>query len=142
MLIEETHTDVLAEGGSSMRTASCSVMSLRHTEILQAFSSTIPKSPIIQMPAFLVWLSSARSIKARPFAAQSLYRSSLSNRSPVTGPVARFARQIAGQGYIVAAPSSFHDFVTFEPLAYDVPGTDAGNDYKVKKVCFPRRMKS
>ncbi|KAK6211970.1 hypothetical protein LQW54_005497 [Pestalotiopsis sp. IQ-011] len=52
----------------------------------------------------------------------------------VTGPVARFARQIAGQGYIVAAPSSYHDFTGPEPLAYDVPGTDAGNEWKVKKT--------
>ena len=54
----------------------------------------------------------------------------------MTGPVARFARQIAGQGYIVAAPSSYHDFTGPEPLAYDVPGTDAGNEWKVKKVCW------
>lgn len=52
----------------------------------------------------------------------------------VTGPVARFARQIAGQGYIVAAPSSYHDFAGPEPLAYDVPGTDKGNEWKVKKT--------
>ncbi|TVY32039.1 putative carboxymethylenebutenolidase [Lachnellula subtilissima] len=51
----------------------------------------------------------------------------------VTGPVARFARQIAGQGYIVAAPSSYHEFTGPEALAYDGPGTDAGNEYKVKK---------
>ena len=37
-------------------------------------------------------------------------------------------------GYLVAAPSSFHEFVGPEPLAYDGPGTDAGNDYKIKKV--------
>ncbi|KAL7624320.1 hypothetical protein AAE478_005881 [Parahypoxylon ruwenzoriense] len=49
----------------------------------------------------------------------------------VTGPVARFARQIAGQGYIVAAPSSYHDFTGPEPLAYDVPGTDQGNEWKL-----------
>lgn len=53
----------------------------------------------------------------------------------VTGPVARFARQIAGQGYIVAAPSSYHEFTGPEPLAYDVPGTDAGNEWKITKVC-------
>jgi dienelactone hydrolase len=47
--------------------------------------------------------------------------------------VARFARQIAGQGYIVAAPSSYHEFTGPEPLAYDGPGTDAGNDWKVAK---------
>ncbi|KAL2018769.1 hypothetical protein VTK56DRAFT_397 [Thermocarpiscus australiensis] len=52
----------------------------------------------------------------------------------VTGPVARFARQIAGQGYIVAAPSSYHDFTGPEPLAYDVPGTDQGNAWKVTKT--------
>ncbi len=52
----------------------------------------------------------------------------------VTGPVARFARQIAGQGYIVAAPSSYHDFVGPEPLTYDVPGTDQGNEMKRQKV--------
>ncbi|KAI9840512.1 MAG: hypothetical protein M1837_001572 [Sclerophora amabilis] len=51
----------------------------------------------------------------------------------LTGPVARFARQIAGQGYIVAAPSSFHEFTGPEALAYDVPGTDAGNKYKIEK---------
>lgn len=58
----------------------------------------------------------------------------------VTGPVARFARQIAGQGYIVAAPSSYHEFTGPEPLAYDVPGTDAGNEYKITKVCFTQRQ--
>ena len=52
----------------------------------------------------------------------------------VTGPVARFARQIAGHGYIVAAPSSYHEFTGPEALAYDGPGTDAGNDYKIQKV--------
>lgn len=55
----------------------------------------------------------------------------------MTGPVARFARQIAGQGYIVAAPSSYHEFTGPEPLAYDVPGTDAGNAWKVEKVTPP-----
>jgi carboxymethylenebutenolidase len=52
----------------------------------------------------------------------------------VTGPVARFARQIAGQGYIVAAPSSYHDFVGPEPLNYDVADTDRGNKFKVDKT--------
>jgi carboxymethylenebutenolidase len=51
----------------------------------------------------------------------------------VTGPVARFARQIASQGFIVAAPSSYHEFTGPEPLAYDVPGTDKGNEWKVAK---------
>ncbi|KAG8709179.1 hypothetical protein FRC11_005818 [Ceratobasidium sp. 423] len=37
----------------------------------------------------------------------------------VTGPVERFAGQIASQGYVVACPSSYHEFVGPEPLAYD-----------------------
>ncbi|PHH66673.1 hypothetical protein CDD81_6510 [Ophiocordyceps australis] len=52
----------------------------------------------------------------------------------VTGPVARFARQIAGHGYIVAAPSSYHDFVGPEPLLYDAADTDRGNKFKVEKT--------
>ncbi|KAJ2955713.1 hypothetical protein NQ176_g11379 [Zarea fungicola] len=52
----------------------------------------------------------------------------------VTGPVARFARQIAGHGYIVAAPSSYHDFTGPEPLKYDVADTDKGNQYKIQKT--------
>lgn len=52
----------------------------------------------------------------------------------VTGPVARFARQIAGQGYICAAPSSFHGFEGPEPFAYDGPGTDRGNELKITKT--------
>ncbi|KAK7207237.1 dienelactone hydrolase family protein [Myxozyma melibiosi] len=51
----------------------------------------------------------------------------------VTGPVARLAKQIASQGFIVAAPSVYHNFVGPEPLAYDTAGTDDGNRYKVEK---------
>lgn len=51
----------------------------------------------------------------------------------MTGPVARFCRQIASHGYICAAPSSYHEFTGPEPLAYDVPGTDQGNAWKVAK---------
>ncbi|KAG6040045.1 hypothetical protein E4U41_001563 [Claviceps citrina] len=54
--------------------------------------------------------------------------------SMLTGPVARFARQIAGQGFIVAAPSSYHDFVGPEPLNYDAADTDRGNRFKVEKT--------
>ncbi|KAK7429270.1 hypothetical protein QQZ08_004280 [Neonectria magnoliae] len=54
--------------------------------------------------------------------------------SMLTGPVARFARQIAGQGYIVAAPSSYHDFTGPEALKYDVEDTDRGNKYKIEKT--------
>ncbi|KAI0381535.1 dienelactone hydrolase [Hypomontagnella monticulosa] len=52
----------------------------------------------------------------------------------VTGPVERFGRQIAGHGYIVAAPSSYHDFTGPEALAYDGPGTDKGNEWKITKT--------
>ncbi|ODV69541.1 carboxymethylenebutenolidase [Hyphopichia burtonii NRRL Y-1933] len=51
----------------------------------------------------------------------------------VTGPVSRFAKDIAGQGFIVACPSIFHNFESHEPLAYDVEGTDKGNKYKITK---------
>jgi hypothetical protein len=57
-----------------------------------------------------------------------------SNGLIVTGPVARFARQIASQGYIVAAPSSYHEFTGPEALAYDGPGTDKGNEWKITKT--------
>lgn len=51
----------------------------------------------------------------------------------MTGPVARFAKQIASRGYIVAAPSIYHEFVDYKPLAYDGPGTDLGNKLKAEK---------
>ncbi|KAL9619361.1 MAG: hypothetical protein Q9160_006041 [Pyrenula sp. 1 TL-2023] len=53
--------------------------------------------------------------------------------SMLTGPVSRFARQIASQGYICAAPSTYHEFHDSTPLAYDGPGTDAGNAWKIAK---------
>ena len=56
-----------------------------------------------------------------------------SKSNAVTGPVARFARQIASHGYICAAPSSYHEFTGPEALAYDVPGTDQGNAWKIEK---------
>ncbi|KAL4928335.1 c-24(28) sterol reductase [Aspergillus undulatus] len=52
----------------------------------------------------------------------------------VTGPVARFARQIAGQGYIVAAPSSYHEFTGPEALSYNAEDTDRGNEWKITKT--------
>lgn len=51
----------------------------------------------------------------------------------VTGPVARFAKKIASEGYIVVAPSIYHNFESWEPLAYDAEGTDKGNLYKAEK---------
>ncbi|KAL2002904.1 hypothetical protein VTN02DRAFT_5621 [Thermoascus thermophilus] len=59
----------------------------------------------------------------------------------VTGPVARFARQIAGQGYICAAPSIYHEFTGPEPLKYDAEDTDKGNLWKVSKVCCKQNKK-
>jgi carboxymethylenebutenolidase len=52
----------------------------------------------------------------------------------VTGPVERFAGQIASHGYVVALPSSFHEFEGPEPIPYDTEGTDRGNKYKVEKT--------
>ncbi|ESK87898.1 dienelactone hydrolase family protein [Moniliophthora roreri MCA 2997] len=51
----------------------------------------------------------------------------------VTGPVERFASQIASQGYVVACPSSYHEFEGPEPIPYDTEGTDRGNKYKIEK---------
>ncbi|KAH8084046.1 putative Carboxymethylenebutenolidase [Filobasidium floriforme] len=52
----------------------------------------------------------------------------------VSGPVERFAGQIASQGFICACPSSFHEFEGPEPLPYDTEGTDRGNKYKAEKT--------
>ena len=41
----------------------------------------------------------------------------------VTGPVERFAGQIASQGFVVACPSSFHEFEGPDPIPYDAEGT-------------------
>lgn len=51
----------------------------------------------------------------------------------MTGPVARFARQIASHGYIVAATSSYHEFTSPDALAYDNEGTNKGNAWKIEK---------
>ncbi|SCU77413.1 LAME_0A01046g1_1 [Lachancea meyersii CBS 8951] len=51
----------------------------------------------------------------------------------VTGPVRRFAQRIAARGYVVVAPAIYHNFVGPEPLAYDVKGTDMGNEFKIQK---------
>ncbi|KAI0307823.1 dienelactone hydrolase [Multifurca ochricompacta] len=51
----------------------------------------------------------------------------------VTGPVERFAGQIASQGYVVACPSSFHEFEGPEAIPYDVEGK-----YKVTHCRLPK----
>lgn len=52
----------------------------------------------------------------------------------MTGPVLRFANQIAAQGFIVACPYPFHELSGNVPIPYDTKGTDEGNAYKVKKL--------
>ncbi|KAF7310951.1 Dienelactone hydrolase [Mycena chlorophos] len=52
----------------------------------------------------------------------------------VTGPVERFAGAIASQGYVVACPSTYHEFESPDPIPYDVEGTDRGNKYKIEKT--------
>ncbi|PPQ64443.1 hypothetical protein CVT26_002150 [Gymnopilus dilepis] len=51
----------------------------------------------------------------------------------VTGPVERFAGQIASHGYVVACPSVYHEFEGPEAIPYDTEGTDRGNKYKIEK---------
>ncbi|KAF9481383.1 dienelactone hydrolase [Pholiota conissans] len=51
----------------------------------------------------------------------------------VTGPVERFAGQIASQGFVVACPSVYHEFQGPEAIPYDVEGTDRGNKFKIEK---------
>lgn len=52
----------------------------------------------------------------------------------VTGPVQRFCRQIASQGYIVASCESYHEFLSPGHIVpYDVEGTDLGNRLKIEK---------
>jgi carboxymethylenebutenolidase len=53
----------------------------------------------------------------------------------ITGPVERFCRQICSQGYIVACPESYHEFLDLGTvIPYDVPGTDLGNRLKITKT--------
>ncbi|KAI9711054.1 MAG: hypothetical protein M1828_001981 [Chrysothrix sp. TS-e1954] len=85
--------------------------SLGHSMRVFVFHPTIPGYPKARFPGVVLF--------------SEIYQ--------VTGPVQRFARQIASHGYIVVAPSSYHEFTGPEPLAYDGPGTDAGNKWKVEK---------
>ena len=75
-------------------------------------SPKLPQYPNAKFPGVVVW--------------SEIYQA--------TAPVLRFARSIASQGYVCAVPSVFHEFAGAEALAYDTPGTDAGNDYKYKKL--------
>jgi carboxymethylenebutenolidase len=52
----------------------------------------------------------------------------------MTGPIARTAAMIAGQGYLVAVPEVYHEYVELgEVFAYDKEGTDRGNLLKITK---------
>jgi carboxymethylenebutenolidase len=52
----------------------------------------------------------------------------------MTGPIARTAAMIAGQGYIVAVPEVYHEYAApGEAFAYDKAGTDRGNELKITK---------
>ncbi|TPX57995.1 hypothetical protein SpCBS45565_g08108 [Spizellomyces sp. 'palustris'] len=72
----------------------------------------LPQYPKARFPAIICW--------------SEIYQ--------VTGPVSRFASQIASRGYIVACPSVYHEFEGPEPLAYDEKGTDRGNELKITKT--------
>ena len=52
----------------------------------------------------------------------------------MTGPIARTAAILAGQGFIVAVPEVYHEFaIPGEAFAYDKEGTDRGNLLKTIK---------
>ena len=52
----------------------------------------------------------------------------------MTGPIARTAAFVAGNGFVVAVPEVYHEFATpSEVFAYDQTGTDRGNKLKITK---------
>ncbi|KAJ3338018.1 hypothetical protein HDU93_010084 [Gonapodya sp. JEL0774] len=52
----------------------------------------------------------------------------------VTEPIKRFCRLVCGQGYLVAAPEIYHEFIPAgTPLTYDDAGTEKGNALKIEK---------
>ncbi|KAF5591953.1 carboxymethylenebutenolidase [Fusarium pseudocircinatum] len=108
MLIKESHVDVPTSANGKEGTMRIFV-----------FHPTIPGYPNAQVSWVLFLCIILTFIQTLPW---------------FTGPVARFARQIAGQGYIVAAPSSYHDFTGPEPLKYDAEDTDRGNKFKIEKT--------
>ena len=50
--------------------------------------------------------------------------------------MSRFAGNIASEGYVVALPSTFHEFDSPEAIPYDTEGTDRGNWYKVRVLAY------
>jgi carboxymethylenebutenolidase len=52
----------------------------------------------------------------------------------VTGPIRRTAALLAGQGFVVAVPEIYHEFLPAGTvLAYDQAGADKGNELKTTK---------
>lgn len=52
----------------------------------------------------------------------------------VTGPIRRMAALLSGQGYLVAVPEVYHEFIPVGTvLAYDQAGSDRGNELKYTK---------
>ncbi|KNZ71403.1 Putative carboxymethylenebutenolidase [Termitomyces sp. J132] len=84
----------------------------RHPIRIFVISPSIPNYPQAKFPGVVV------------FRYPEIYQ--------VTGPVERFAGQIASHGYVVACPSIYHEFEGPEPIPYDAEGTDRGNRYKAK----------
>ncbi|RAH44261.1 c-24(28) sterol reductase [Aspergillus brunneoviolaceus CBS 621.78] len=97
-----------ADGSGTMRMARMLTCTLSG---IYVYHPTIPGYPKARFPGVVVF--------------SEIYQ--------VTGPVARFARQIAGQGYICAAPSSYHEFTGPEALEYNAEDTDKGNEWKISK---------
>mmetsp|Transcript_1714 Transcript_1714/g.3131 ORF Transcript_1714/g.3131 Transcript_1714/m.3131 type:complete len:277 (-) Transcript_1714:447-1277(-) len=53
----------------------------------------------------------------------------------VTGPIERFCRKLACEGYLVISPESYHEYLPLgTKLAYDKKGTETGNALKIKKA--------
>ncbi|EFE39288.1 hypothetical protein TRV_06013 [Trichophyton verrucosum HKI 0517] len=103
--MSESLTRLLWHPLASKATANTSIIGI------YVFHPTIPGYPSAKFPGVVVF--------------SEIYQ--------VTGPVARFARMIAGQGYICAAPSSYHEFTGPEPLQYNAEDTDNGNKWKITK---------
>ena len=75
-------------------------------------------------------LANAKKANASKFPAVILY----SEIYQMTGPIARTAAMLAGQGFLVAVPDVYHEFTEpGEVFAYDKVGTDRGNELKITK---------
>lgn len=71
-----------------------------------------------------------RPVEATKFPGVILY----SEIYQMTGPIARTAAMIAGQGFLVAVPEVYHEFADpGESFAYDPSGTERGNALKTTK---------